>query len=196
VPLIPELDGNLDSISVKVHRNPGGTRKETLLSVKAKSSFLSRYPFSTDHLSVRNFSIASRPWKNWSRLRQTESGVYASCWKCQWGLCLTRRAWAGLVCYPKSLCSQAASEAAENNTKKRTDLHFSRVSTRVVRYWPAIVTGIQNNSLRIPSILGGLDLFGGGLLRERGERWSGFTGHVRGIKVGWMTSLSFESAGT
>lgn len=51
----------------------------TLFSVKAKSSFLSRYPFSTDHFSVRNFSIASRPWKNWSRLRQMESGVYANC---------------------------------------------------------------------------------------------------------------------
>lgn len=51
----------------------------TLFSVKAKSSFLSRYPFSTDHFSVRNFSMASRPWKNWSRLRQMESGVYASC---------------------------------------------------------------------------------------------------------------------
>lgn len=57
----------------------------TLFSVKAKSSFLSRYPLSTDHFSVRNFSIASRPWKNWSRLRQMESGVYASCQKCQRG---------------------------------------------------------------------------------------------------------------
>lgn len=51
----------------------------TLFSVKENSSFLSRYPVSTDHFSVKNFSIASRPWKNWSRLRQMESGVYASC---------------------------------------------------------------------------------------------------------------------
>lgn len=73
-------------MSIKNHQNFEVGRRVTLFSMKAKSSFLSRYPFSIDHFSVRNFSIASRPWKNWSRLRQIESGVYASCQKeCQRG---------------------------------------------------------------------------------------------------------------
>lgn len=105
----------------------------TLFSVKAKSSFLSRYPFSTDHFSVRNFSIASRPWKNWSRLRQIESGVYANCQK-KWS------AWpCSLVIFQLVPCailearvSKAALEPLDSTILFKTDLHFSRIPIKKV----------------------------------------------------------------
>lgn len=80
-PLVPKLHRNLPThISPTLpNSNPSqpsqGTEKHTLLSVKANNSFLNRYPFSLDHLSVKNLTIAGRPCRNVSRLRQIESGV-------------------------------------------------------------------------------------------------------------------------
>jgi hypothetical protein len=47
------------------------------LSVKANSSLRKRYDFSFSHLAVRRSTMACVPTMNWSRLRQTESSVYA-----------------------------------------------------------------------------------------------------------------------
>jgi hypothetical protein len=58
----------------KTNRNTG--KQLTLLSVKANSSFLKRYPFSFSHFFVKNATISSVPLRNVSRFLQIESEVY------------------------------------------------------------------------------------------------------------------------
>jgi hypothetical protein len=82
VPFVPELYRDLFIISQDFER--GETRgsapmkeegEQTLLSVKANSSFLNRYPFSTSHFLVKKSTISLVPRRNWERFRQMESGV-------------------------------------------------------------------------------------------------------------------------
>lgn len=81
MPLIPELHRDLYT-SVNQSREFCWDKQQecpTLLSVNANNSFRSRYPPSRAHFSVRNRTISSRPRRKVSRLRHTESGVYAYC---------------------------------------------------------------------------------------------------------------------
>ena len=94
MPLIPELDGNLDQAKPNQHcthkltyfqtrskiyapslQTNNEMNKHTLLSVNANNSFLNRYPFSTFHLPSKNATISSVPRMNWSRFLHIESGV-------------------------------------------------------------------------------------------------------------------------
>ena len=86
MPFVPELDGDLIEVALAINQSVDSSDsckllcirwKQTLFAAKANSSLRSRYPFSLLHFLVRKSSMASLPVKNWSRLRQIESVVYA-----------------------------------------------------------------------------------------------------------------------
>jgi len=81
MPFVPELYSNLhivNSIPSQETPRPYGAGRNTwltLFSVKANSSFLNRYPFSTFHFFVKKSTISSVPFRNVSRFLQIESAV-------------------------------------------------------------------------------------------------------------------------